>query len=346
MSTTINVTVDDGGLPAKNRQQTAANRQAFVQGQASQQAAQQGADQRAADRKAAGLDPTTGRPLASAGASSRLPRIRQEPAANRKGLVSYVFSPNAGQPWRLDDGSILNPWFLSGSLSNLKYLPTSGPGNRSAIEYEPSIIDETFELWGGLESEKNQRYITTKGATFDGWVRFPTAGPDTNLESIFECGLSRNPMYMFPDPFPGYYYDNRLTPGINFNIQTGQPINQNSRIYASCVYYGVGTPPDDITYATGLNCLESAEGASLSDLRAWHHYAVEFTALGYVTIYFDGVAVKSADFAFQPRFDLMDTFIATGVSFQINVGEISNIQTSRIRYTKGLRYNGRNFAPS
>jgi hypothetical protein len=83
MSTTINVTVDDGGLPAKNRQQTAANRQAFVQGKASQQAAQQGADQRAADRRAAGLDPATGRPLTSAGASSRLPRITQEPAANR-----------------------------------------------------------------------------------------------------------------------------------------------------------------------------------------------------------------------------------------------------------------------
>ena len=89
MSTTINVTVDDGGLPAKNRQQTAANRQAFVQGQASQQAAQQGADQRAADRRAAGLDPTTGRPLASAGASSRLRRIDQKPAANRNNVVVW-----------------------------------------------------------------------------------------------------------------------------------------------------------------------------------------------------------------------------------------------------------------
>jgi hypothetical protein len=93
MSTTINVTVDDGGLPAKNRQQTAANRQAFVQGRASQQAAQQGTDQRAADRKAAGLDPATGRPLASAGASSRLPRIQQEPAANRRGGSSIEIFP-------------------------------------------------------------------------------------------------------------------------------------------------------------------------------------------------------------------------------------------------------------
>jgi hypothetical protein len=90
MSTTINVTVDDGGLPAKNRQQTAANRQAFVQGKASQQAAQQGADQRAADRRAAGLDAATGRSLASAGASSRLPRIDQEPAANRSRPPFYV----------------------------------------------------------------------------------------------------------------------------------------------------------------------------------------------------------------------------------------------------------------
>jgi hypothetical protein len=96
MSTTINVTVDDGGLPAKNRQQTAANRQAYVQGRASQQAAQQGADQRAADRRAAGLDPTTGRPLASAGASSRLPRIDQEPAANRGGFRGVLLTPQLG----------------------------------------------------------------------------------------------------------------------------------------------------------------------------------------------------------------------------------------------------------
>jgi hypothetical protein len=96
MSTTINVTVDDGGLPARNKQQTAANRQAFVQGQASQQAAQQGADQRAADRRAAGLDPATGRPLASAGASSRLPRIQQEPAANRQKGLALLLVPSQG----------------------------------------------------------------------------------------------------------------------------------------------------------------------------------------------------------------------------------------------------------
>lgn len=83
MSTTINVSIGDGGLPERNRQQTAANRQAYVQGKASEQAAQLGESQRAADRAAAGLDPVTGTPL-TPGSSSRLQRLDQQPAANRR----------------------------------------------------------------------------------------------------------------------------------------------------------------------------------------------------------------------------------------------------------------------
>ena len=127
MSTTINVTVDDGGLPAKNRQQTAANRQAYVQGRASQQAAQQGANQRAADRRAAGLDPTTGRPLAFAGASSRLPRIDQEPAANRR------LAPSKLSIYYTDQSDSI---FISGDgLQNAQHTPfTPTPSDYAELE--------------------------------------------------------------------------------------------------------------------------------------------------------------------------------------------------------------------
>lgn len=98
MSTTINVTVGDGGLPERNRQQTAANRQAYVQGKASEQAAQTGLERRAADRTAAGLDPTTGRILVpSSGGGFR--RLDQQPAANRRsdtGTFGFLLRPQSG----------------------------------------------------------------------------------------------------------------------------------------------------------------------------------------------------------------------------------------------------------
>lgn len=89
MSTTINVTVDDGGLPARNKQQVAANRQAYVQSRSAEQSAEQAEVELRLNRLGRGLDPTTGRLSASAGASSRLQRIDQKPAANRNNVVVW-----------------------------------------------------------------------------------------------------------------------------------------------------------------------------------------------------------------------------------------------------------------
>lgn len=91
MSTTINVTVDDGGLPARNKQQVAANRQAYIQTKAAEQSAEQGEAERRLNRLGRGLDPATGEPLippVSASTLSRfsgagIPRLDQRPAANR-----------------------------------------------------------------------------------------------------------------------------------------------------------------------------------------------------------------------------------------------------------------------
>ena len=207
MSTTINVTVDDGGLPAKNRQQTAANRQAFVQGQASQQAAQQGADQRAADRRAAGLDPATGRPLASAGASSRLPRIQQEPAANRKaGAFIEVLPPTLLLPasplaaetepdfqaevrrwWSVKSSGIAQPIgfgdyapFPEFENSRLPLLQPSG--NFLAISPDSIITDlsgnftETSASGYAKTSLFSPRRSFVKEITFEGSIQVPSLG--------------------------------------------------------------------------------------------------------------------------------------------------------------------------
>lgn len=107
MSTAINITVDDGGLPARNRQQVAANRQAFVQNVTAEKSAALGVDQRSQDRIAQGRDPATGAlliPPISTGAlgtsGGNIPRLNQQPAANRQldkeETAFYFFKPDSG----------------------------------------------------------------------------------------------------------------------------------------------------------------------------------------------------------------------------------------------------------
>lgn len=175
MSTTINVTVDDGGLPAKNRQQTAANRQAFVQGQASQQAAQQGVDQRAADRKAAGLDPTTGRPT---GSSSRLPRVTQEPAANRRGgneffLMRPSAPPTGGQVQLINRGLIS---FASVPGGTLTYSSVLGPNSSPTLICDSSPRGNYVNITGRFPFEGSTSRFKegVKDFTLQFYVKFGT----------------------------------------------------------------------------------------------------------------------------------------------------------------------------
>jgi hypothetical protein len=84
MSTRINVNIGDGGLLDRNAQQQAAARQANQQRASAEKAAAEGQRQLEQERISQGRDPATGERLPSAGSSSRIQRIDQEPAANRR----------------------------------------------------------------------------------------------------------------------------------------------------------------------------------------------------------------------------------------------------------------------
>lgn len=132
MSTAINITVDDGGLPARNRQQVAANRQAFVQNVAAEKSTALGVDQRNQDRIAQGRDPATGAllvPPTSTGApgssGGNIPRLNQQPAANRQldkeETAFYFFKPDAGPDsigtWQARGNGIVLPAELYSTLN-------------------------------------------------------------------------------------------------------------------------------------------------------------------------------------------------------------------------------------
>jgi hypothetical protein len=90
MSTRINVNIGDGGLLDRNAQQQAAARQANQQRASADKAAAEGQRQLEQERIRKGLDPLTGERLPSAGSSSRIQRIDQDPAANRKDQAPHV----------------------------------------------------------------------------------------------------------------------------------------------------------------------------------------------------------------------------------------------------------------
>ena len=140
MTTRITVTTGDGGLLERNAQQQAANRQGtLVKGQA-EQAAELGDSQLRAERIAQGRDPATGRSLPSAGSTSRLTRIDQDPAAFRGGEEFFLLRPTAGPT----DGSIpLLSRKLPAQLSVIGGTPTfssnSGPSSAPALLADPDL---------------------------------------------------------------------------------------------------------------------------------------------------------------------------------------------------------------
>jgi hypothetical protein len=93
MSTRINVNIGDGGLLDRNAQQQAAARQANQQRATANKAAAEGQRQLEAVRISQGRDPVTGERLPSAGSSSRIQRIDQEPAANRRDGIGVLLVP-------------------------------------------------------------------------------------------------------------------------------------------------------------------------------------------------------------------------------------------------------------
>ena len=360
MSTTINVTVDDGGLPAKNRQQTAANRQAFVQGQASQQAAQQGADQRAADRRAAGLDPATGRPLQSAGASSRLPRIDQEPAANRRGLESFTFAPSIqDQTWITSD-----PVFYQLLLSNLNintapqyaggitYNGTGGPGVNTPK------LRATALGWRSLGAE-NVKFTPVqgnRGITLEHWADFgphgtPIYNEDRNANvvsaiSVSPVGLSDG--FGSANVFPS-------TPSIRLYSQVvvDPLVPETDGIYINCEVRSESTVR--IAYKRVIS------GLSASDSAGWNSFACEVLFDGSIFLYFNGqrLLLTENDFigsvvpvAFISQLDsFLPVLVGLSQSY-INASGTGLDGTPRswvdvhgVRYTKGLRYKGNSFIP-
>jgi hypothetical protein len=140
VTTRITVTTGDGGLLDRNAQQQASARQAALVKAQAEQAAATGAEQQRQRRIAAGLDPATGRPLSSAGSTSRLTRIDQEPAAFRGGEEFFLLRPTAGPT----DGTIpLLSRKLPAQLSVNSGTPTfssnSGPSSAPALLADPNL---------------------------------------------------------------------------------------------------------------------------------------------------------------------------------------------------------------
>jgi hypothetical protein len=181
MSTAINITVNDGGLPVRNRQQVAANRQAFVQNVATEKSTALGIDQRSQDRIAQGRDPATGAlliPPSSTGAlgvsGGNIPRLNQQPAANRRLTEEYFYlfrpdsGPISGGAWSAKGNGIQIPSLLipdpelEETLGGTRRVNTKPSmlsyGNNSLIAdnaminstYVPGVKNFTYELKAAL----------------------------------------------------------------------------------------------------------------------------------------------------------------------------------------------------
>ena len=193
MSTAINITVDDGGLPARNRQQVAANRQALVQKIAREQSTALGLDKRSQERIAQGRDPATGALLIPPASGGGIPRLNQQPAANRLSstaldplLIDFATAKSAVQYFQTVTGGIESIRKLGGSI---KYKGVVSQSQYSAIngeDWNPLVTENGTGPFG-------QSIIRTTGPSFassasiqisyppqyvTGWEPMPGADPD------------------------------------------------------------------------------------------------------------------------------------------------------------------------
>jgi hypothetical protein len=185
MSTRINVNIGDGGLLDRNAQQQAAARQANQQRASADKAAAEGQRQLEAVRISQGRDPVTGERLPSAGSSSRIQRIDQEPAAFRR---------DGGIGWLFPSDFEFNPNRIDCKVSNLK--------NKGLFPFRPTVqvpINTLFEpLDGGLvvidkRNESGRDVIRTAEAVADLSVggNAITFDPETNINTVSGGVLTR-----------------------------------------------------------------------------------------------------------------------------------------------------------
>jgi hypothetical protein len=200
MSTRINVNIGDGGLLDRNAQQQAAARQANQQRASADKAAAEGQRQLEAVRISQGRDPVTGERLPSAGSSSRIQRIDQEPAANRRSILGldigsmwFFTEPPVGiatAGWRFAPGFLV-PGGVTGINARLLTFTGFSFGNRSTV-YLGSADGSTWIT--DVDGAYGSYPLTPSGPIFEEAIRLPEGERD-------ECG-DRFAL-LNPQPFTG-----------------------------------------------------------------------------------------------------------------------------------------------
>jgi hypothetical protein len=153
MSTRINVNIGDGGLLDRNAQQQAAARQANQQRASADKAAAEGQRQLEQERIRKGLDPATGERLPSAGSSSRIQRIDQEPAANRRGLPALGFILGVREWWFGESTFNTTPRSSASLFDLVKITKIRLEGDGELVEYDTQSggSNSTLQLLNGAQ---------------------------------------------------------------------------------------------------------------------------------------------------------------------------------------------------
>jgi hypothetical protein len=258
MSTAINITVDDGGLPARNRQQVAANRQALVQKIAREQSTALGVDKRSQERIAQGRDPATGAlliPPASTGAlgafGGGIPRLNQQPAANRvttrpEGDWVIDFAPPLTQ--KVDETGV----FLEGVFINGSERPT-------------------YRLLSLIEDAATSTQITVKQGMGGRYMTRPVQAPVTRSLGLYVNRFVDNSAYTPFKPYKAFSCESRF-----YIPYPNQPIYDN--VQPDKFAERRHTVACAITYDEGFNIFVNAAISSFSS--NYSHTTEAFLQLG------------------------------------------------------------------
>ena len=361
MSTRISIDVQTGALLRAAQANQSAVRRGFVEGQARELAAAEAQAAKAADLEARGVQV-----VGSVGADGSVrigqrakpvPRVTPKPTANRRDDRAFVFVPQADFPpplfdaaWRMRDGTPIT--MRNGDADYYDdpvLLPSGGPNGQPAYQMP-------LPFYGGFETSADNKFAPTDAVTIDGWVKFPNAAGDSGspflLYSWLRFGIVRAPI---GDGLGSYFTTPAARPFFAVSAECRKAGGSSPTLIIAGSYVVLDpiplqpeNPNANRLFTSETTVFSTGSGATLEQMQAWHHYAVELTSSGLMTCYFNGAVIASVNHA--TAFPLSDARVFVGGDVEMSdpdppskIG--TEVEASNVRYRPRLAYKGQPFTP-
>ena len=282
-------------------------------------------------------------PLRSALLARPVRRVQPSPTANRRASrTEYVFLPTfAAARWFLTNralGPLTETVSTESGGGGFSIVADGAPGGLDAIRVEPDTT-----RWLSIESPSLPVAQEGGGVTLELWVNFGSSG------GPFSNGFVRTALESVAYQPSGV--DLTAASGIRFRVVGDNDEENGGRITVVVQLKLPGFPIDFIAIGVDGQFIGGAfnvgvlDGISIGG-QGWHHYCLEASRAGGLTVYVDGAVVATDTGNTYPEgfWEGLDTYIPV-LGRNGSGDDWPNFDVHFMRFSPVLRYNGQPFTP-